>query len=345
MRVLIIDDSAFMRQSLSKLIEAKDGFEIAGTAFDIANANQRIQQLNPDIILMGIGLPESIPDDFSLSQFKSIIKEKNIPIILLTPATKKASETTFYLLEHGATDFIIFPEGDRSSAITAIKEELFSKLIAASKSKPKKLGPTKHISGVTFRSTRKKIVVIASSTGGPQTLEAFLTQLPSNTPAPILIVQHMPPVFTKSLADRLDKLCDIEVREAKEGDELKPGLALLAPGGKHMELKSKITGYQGEISLNDLPPELGVRPNANRLFKSVAPIFKENTIGVVLTGMGNDGTEGSREIKKLGGTIIAEAEDSCIIYGMPKSVIDNRLADVVVDLDKMGVALLQLIDV
>ncbi len=344
-KILIVDDSAFMRQSLSAVIKTDSELTVAGTAFDIPSAVSQIKKLDPDIILLGIGLPECAPQDSYLASFKDILKEKNIPVIVLTPVTKKASETTFDLLENGATDFVIFPEGDRKEAINKISQELITKLKVAVKLKPKKFAPLKKISISAFHPTTKKIVVVASSTGGPQTLEAFLTQLPANIPAPILIVQHMPPIFTNSLAKRLDNLCEIEIREAKDGDEIKQGVALIAPGGYHMELKADLPGYEGAICLNEEPPELGVRPNANRLFKSVAPIFKENTIGIVLTGMGNDGTEGSRAIKSVGGTVIAEAEESCIIYGMPKSVVDNQLADMVVSLDKMGVALLQLLDI
>jgi two-component system chemotaxis response regulator CheB len=155
----------------------------------------------------------------------------------------------------------------------------------------------------------------------------------------------MPAVFTKSLADRLNKVCHIEIVEAKDGDSLKNGVAFIAPGDFHMELIPEAAGHEGTIRLNKEPRELGVRPNANRLFKSVVQIFKENTVAVVLTGMGNDGTEGAREIKKFGGTVVVESEESCVIYGMPKSVVQANLADMVLDLDKMAVGILQLMEI
>src|SRR3989344_321189 len=266
------------------------------------------------------------------------MREWPLPVIMLSSHTE--SGKAIEAIQAGAVDFIVKPTNE----FDTIRDEIIIKIKTAALAR---LARFKQARAQThrFNSTRKKIVIIATSTGGPQTLEALLTELPKNIPASILIVQHMPPYFTKSLAERLNTICQIEVKEAQEGDELKVGTALIAPGGFHMELKAEFLGAEGKIRLNKEPPELGVRPCANKLFKSVAPIFKENTIAVVLTGMGTDGTEGCVDVKKFNGTVIAEAEKSCIIYGMPKSVIERGLVDEIIDIDTMAVALVQLLDV
>ncbi len=336
-KVLVVDDSALMRKILSDNLSSDPEIEVIGTAINGIFAIEKIKLLGPDVVLMDLEMPEMD----GITALKKIMKEWPLPVIILSAHSEKDSSKALDAMKSGAVDFILKPAG---KDINEIKEEIINKIKTAALArlhKFKKVTTRKH----HFISTRKKIIIIGSSTGGPQTLEALLTELPKNIPVSILIVQHMPPMFTKSLAERLDKICEIEVREAQEGDELRNGVALIAPGGFHMELKSDINGFEGTIHLNKEPPELGVRPNINRLFKSVALIFRENTIGVVLTGMGMDGTEGCKIIKAAKGTVVAEAEESCIIYGMPKCVIEAGLADEVVQLDEMAVALVQLVDI
>lgn len=335
-KVLVVDDSALMRKIFSDILNSDPEIEVIATAIDGEAALEKTKRLQPDVVTMDIEMPEMD----GITALKKIMMEHPVPVLMISAFTEKGSQQTLDAMEAGAVDFILKPSGDMDK----IKDEIIAKIKIAAMAhvhKFKKIKTKKQ----SFLSTRKKIIVIGSSTGGPQTLEALLTQLPGNIPAPILIVQHMPPVFTKSLADRLDNLCEIEVREAKQGDELQDGVALLAPGGYHMVLTSDTKGFEGTITLNQEPAELGVRPNIDRLFKSVAKIFRENVVGVILTGMGSDGTEGAKAIKKENGTIVAEAEESCIIFGMPKSVINADLADEVVTIGRMPVALLQLLDI
>lgn len=340
-RVLVVDDSAFMRKVISDLINSGIGLEVCGTARDGKDAIEKVKKLQPDIVTMDIEMPELD----GISALKEIMKFSKVPVIMVSAFTQEGSDRTLEAINNGAIDFVLKPSSLNDENIMSIlKDELISKLNSISKAHVVKY--QKHvIRSQSFNPTRKKILVIGSSTGGPQTLEALLTELPKNIPLPILIVQHMPPFFTKSLADRLNNLCEIEVREARDGDELKNGVALIAPGDFHMILKPLFDGHEGVIRLNQEPKEQGVRPCVNILFKSVAPIFKENTIGVILTGMGCDGTEGAHEIKNYKGTIIAQSEKTSIIYGMPKAVAEAGYVDEVWDIDKIPVGLLQLMEI
>jgi two-component system chemotaxis response regulator CheB len=270
------------------------------------------------------------------------METKPTPVLILSALTKEGSDKTIEALEAGAVDFISKPSGAISMDIVSVKQALIEKVKVASKAKLHRaaLVETKKY---RFNPTRKKVIVIASSTGGPQTLEYLLKEMPRNIPAPILIVQHMPPGFTKSFAERLSTICEIKIKEASDGDRLEDGMVLIAPGGLHMIVEEK--GRDAVVRVVKEPPELGVAPCANKLFRSIAPIFRENTIAVVLTGMGNDGTDGARMIKKVSGTVIAEAEESCIVFGMPKEVINAGLVDEVVPLEKLAVALIQIVDI
>jgi two-component system chemotaxis response regulator CheB len=339
-RVLVVDDSLMMRKMIAEILSSSLGIEVVGQASNGKEAIEMISELNPDVVTMDLEMP--VMD--GITAIKKIMATNPLPIIVLSSGGDNESKKSLEAIEAGAVDFMLKPKADN---INDIKFQLIVKVKTAIHAKLNIIKPKTNeiIKKHDFLSTRKKILVIASSTGGPQTVESILVALPKNIPVPILIVQHMPAGFTNSFAQRLNKICQIEVREAKEGDYLQNGVALIAPGGKHMELFSDIEGYEGEIRLNDLPPELGVRPCANKLFKSVARIFKENTIGLVLTGMGRDGTDGCKEIKKYHGTVISQSEETSIIYGMPKEVVDAGLADMIIDLDLIPVSLIELLDI
>lgn len=342
-RVLVVDDSAFMRKILSDILNSDPDIEVIATAINGKYAVRKAIELHPDVIAMDL----EMPDVNGVEAIKQIMKDDPVPIIAISAHSETESNITFDAMKAGAIDFILKPSGEISIDMTKVQQEIIHKVKMASKAQIRRFKPVLSTpKRYRFSSTSKKIIVIGASMGGPQTLTALLTEIPKNIPSPILIVQHMPPVFTKSFAERLNAVCDIEVREAKDGDIIRDGLALIAPGGFHMELEpNKKDKYKSVIRLNMDPPELGVRPCINKLFISVAKIFKDNTIGVILTGMGNDGTLGSKELKSLNGTVIAEAEESCIIYGMPKEVINSGYADLVLNLNKIAVALVQLVDV
>ncbi len=342
--VLVVDDSAFFRVNLSQVINSDQDLKVISTVKDGDSALEKIKQLCPDVITLDFRLAGIDGKDL----IKRIMQEHPLPIIIVSAFDTIGSEEAITALESGVFDFIEKPKDFRKDELWKIKDELINKIKTAARIGIKKPEPAKKAPmHVKFKPTTKKIVLIASSTGGPQTLERFITEIPGNIPCPILIVQHMPPVFTRSLADRLDSLSQIHVVEATEGDEIMPGTAYIAPGDFHMTLRQLKEGAITKeiISLNQEEREEGVRPCANKLFRSVAPIYKDNTIAIVLTGMGYDGTDGAREIKKYNGLIIAQSEATSIIYGMPKSIVTNDLADEVIDIDKMAVALAQVMDI
>lgn len=336
--VLIVDDSALMRKIISDMLTSDSEIKVMGTAGDGKIALEKIKTLSPDVIVMDVEMPEMD----GITALKKIMDIKPTPVVMLSALTKEGSDKTIEALEAGAIDFITKPSGTISMDIVRVKHALIEKVKVASKAHIQKVA---HVETrkYHFNPTRKKVIVIASSTGGPQTLEYLLKEMPRNIPAPILVVQHMPPGFTKSFAERLSRICEITVREAADGDKLEDGVALIAPGGLHMIVEEK--GNEAVVRIIKDPPELGVAPCANKLFRSIAPIFRENTIAVVLTGMGSDGTDGARMIRNVSGTVIAEAEESCIVFGMPKEVINAGLADEVVTLEKMAVALIQIVDI
>jgi len=335
-RILVVDDSAFMRKILSDILGSDPELSVVGTAKDGNDALKRFRQLAPDIVTLDLNLP----DMAGLDVLRQMLREKPVPVLVISAYA--GSDAAVEAVAAGAVDIIPKPSGEISLDMAKQKSLMIGKIKEVAKAKIKTFEVQKPRSQ-SFSPTLSKVVVIGSSTGGPKTLEALLVSLPRNIPAPILIVQHMPPGFTKSLAERCSKICEIEVREAVDGEAVQKGVALIAPGDYHMELVSR----EGKVyvRLNQEPRELGVRPNVNRLFKSAAAIYGQNTIGIVLTGMGTDGRDGSADIKSMHGTVIAESEETCIIYGMPKAVVDSGLADEVLPLDKIPVALLQLVEI
>ena len=284
---------------------------------------------------------------------------------MLTAVDPKSAERTLNAFEYGAVDFIQKPSGNISLNIMDIADDIRLKVKIASRVDLKKLGfmeehvnsrenaekkqhiPTakapedirkKHFSN-------QKILAIASSTGGPRALEQVIPKLPGNLKVPVVVVQHMPAGFTASLAQRLDMQSQLKVCEAKDGDVLEPGIVYIAPGNYHMEIVQKnINGRTSElVSLNQNPREQGVRPCANILFKSLVPLYGQNILAVILTGMGADGADGAEEIKKAGGKVIAEDERSCVVYGMPKAVVQRGLSDSVVALEKVSEEIVQML--
>jgi two-component system chemotaxis response regulator CheB len=261
---------------------------------------------------------------------------------MLSALTSENAESTVRALEYGAVDFFLKPSTLRPYGETEEDETLINKIKMAAKQDVSGKGTPMPRS--TFKKKPaslqhedfKKLVIIGTSTGGPRALMQLVPSLPKNISAGILIVQHMPPMFTKSLADRLDLASEIHVAEAGEGDEIQRGVALMAPGDFHMVVNEK-----GQIHLTQDPPVLGVRPAADVTMKSVANVYKNSTLGVVLTGMGMDGTEGSLYIKAAGGTILAQDEATSAVFGMPASVINAGRADKVLPINKMAMEIIR----
>ncbi len=341
-KVLVVDDSAFMRKVISEILTSASGIEVIATARNGREAVEKTNTLKPDVITMDIDMPEMD----GLAALKIIMKECPTPVLMVSAHTQTGAEDTLKSFEYGAIDFIAKPGGSISLNLKDSKDEIITKVKAAAQVDVKKMkkNSKKQTSSKPLilkprsKFALRKIVTIGSSTGGPSALEEVITKLPGDLPAPVLVVQHMPPDFTKSLAERLNRISAIEVREAKDGDMIQEGLVLIAPGDYHMELKNvKIGTEQIEmVRLNQRPRELGVRPCANIMIKSVASLHGKTSVSVILTGMGNDGTEGLKAIKSAGGQTIVQDKETSLIYGMPKSAVDAGVADYVVPLGRIA---------
>ena len=325
MRVLVVDDSAFMRKIITNMINSDPQLIVVGTAFDGLDALKKISQLRPDVITLDVNMPRMD----GLTTLKRIMKQHPLPIIMLSAATQEGAETTFTALKLGAVDYIPKPSGQISLDIEKVRNELVDKIKTAAQAKivthePETCSPVR-----IKQKVKEKIITIGASTGGPPALEEILGQLPKNTP-PILIVQHMPSGFTHSFAKRLDRLCSFEIKEAEDGDTINQGQALIAPGGYHMTVTR-----DWRIQLDCGPTEHGVRPAVDPMMRTTAEIYGSETIGVILTGMGRDGASGMKAIKKRGGRTIAQDEATCTVFGMPKVAIQQGSIDKILPLSKI----------
>ncbi len=361
-RVLVVDDSALMRKIISDILNSDPDIKVIDTARNGQIAVEKIEKLRPDVVT----LDHEMPVLDGLGALGYIMSECPTPVIMLSAADERGAELTLNAFEYGAVDFIQKPSGTVSRDIEQIAEEIRTKVKAAAKAQLKNLHfmeehfkiSEKNIAcsettlpacnsskAIHRRIMTKKILAIGSSTGGPRALEKVIPKLPRDLKAAVLVVQHMPAGFTASLAQRLNTQSELEVREAKDGDMIREGVVLIAPGDCHMEVVQKlIDGKTVEvIALNKEPRELGVRPCVNVLFRTLAPIYGPNILSVILTGMGMDGADGVERIKNAGGKAIAEDERSCVVYGMPKGIVDRGLADRVVPLEMIATAIQQLI--
>jgi len=304
--------------------------KIIGTAHDGGEAIQKIQQVHPDVVLMDINMPSMN----GVTATQQILQKQSLPIIVISGETNHNMKDIKKALDAGAIDFI--PKPAEHTSIHTMSDLLLEKVRKAPKTK-------KHFSKskdntIPLASMVENLLVIGSSTGGPQTLTKLIPHLPRDINAGILIVQHMPPVFTKSLAERLDSLSKIEVREAKNGDEIKNGVALIAPGDYHMTVEEKnVLGKQKRfVSLNKKPKIHGVRPAVDVMFSTAADIFQKKVVAVLLTGMGRDGAQSMGAIKAKGGRTIAQDEQTSIIFGMPKAAVELGVVDKVLPLQNIA---------
>ena len=335
-RVLVVDDSTFVRTIVSKALEADPEIEVIGVAVDGIDAIEKTKSLRPDVVTLDVTMPRLD----GLAALRRIMDECPTPVVMLSALTGEQTHATIEALALGAVDFFLKPSQLRRAEDDGFSEDLAGKLKVAaqvnllrlkSRARPRRAPPSaKHAAGRPAP-PMCRMVTVGSSTGGPQALIELITALPGDIPAPLLLVQHMPAGFTRSLAKRLDDSSEMTVREAEPGDAVTPGLALVAPGGYHMTVSKT-----GKIHLNQDPPVRGVRPSVDVTMESVATAYGEAAVAVVLTGMGSDGTRGAAFIKAAGGTVLAEDESTCAVYGMPKSVVDAGYADQVVPLHKMA---------
>jgi two-component system chemotaxis response regulator CheB len=333
-RVLVVDDSAFVRQALSRMLGTEPDIEVVGVAVDGRDGIEKAQTLRPDVITLDIQMPRM----GGLEALERIMASHPVPVLLLSSQTREGADVTLRGLELGAMDFI-----DKSSVqghmnLLSLAEELRAKIRALASVPPERIhaldtraerlaAPERHV-------VRAEVVAIGTSTGGPPALQTIIPRLPEGLGSAILVVQHMPIGFTHSLAERLDARSALRVFEAEDGQPVSSGQVLIAPAGKHMKLRKR--GGAVKIWLDDEPRSSLHRPSADVLMASVAKVYGARSLGVVLTGMGSDGVEGLRAIRSAGGRTLAESEESCVIYGMPKAAVEAGVVDRSVPLGAMA---------
>lgn len=349
--VLVVDDSAFMRKLISDFLSEHERILVVGTARNGADALKKIEELNPDVVTLDVEMPIMN----GLEALKLIMKQCPRPVIMLSSTTKDGAENTILSLQYGAFDFIPKPSGSISLDLYKVKEELKSKVILAKSANIKKvdnrlLQNTTIYSKIDSDVERKtiffdknnqsqSIVCIGTSTGGPRALQHVLTKLPSDLRAPIFIVQHMPPGFTQSLANRLHTISSIVVKEGVDGEVVKNGTAYIAPGGSHMKIVNSGSALMIKIDQSDI--RNGHRPSVDVMFESISELKNYRKIAVIMTGMGSDGSEGLKKMKSSGVVkAISESEATSIVYGMPKSAFATNLVDRVANVDKIADAIL-----
>ncbi|MBN2686166.1 MAG: chemotaxis response regulator protein-glutamate methylesterase [Pontiellaceae bacterium] len=335
-RVLVIDDSAIVRKILERELNNKEGIEVVGTAPDPYVARALIAKLNPDVLTLDIEMPRMD----GLAFLRKLMAAHPMPVVVVSSLGERGGPVALEALELGAVDVVQKPGSSFSVQDTCDElAELIRHAPRAHSIAPRpKIAQSTPRSSTALAQTTHKIIAIGASTGGVQTLQHIFTQLPATTPG-IVVVQHMPPRFTKLFAQRLNTLCAMNIKEAVSGDHVIPGQILIAPGGKHMTVTR--SGAQYQVLLNEDAPVCRQRPSADVLFHSVAKYAGTNAVGAILTGMGNDGADGLLAMKNAGATTFAQDEYSCIVFGMPKEAIKLGAAEHIRPLNEMAKSLLE----
>ncbi len=338
-KVLIVDDSAIVRKIFSEDLSKEPDLEVVGTAPDPFVARDKIVRLKPDIVLLDIEMPRMD----GLTFLKKLMHYHPLPVIIVSSLTPKGSQLALEAMESGAVEVLSKPGGPYSVGDMSL--QLKEKIRVAVRVRMDRVGrkpsdPSPVPAPKILAETTQKVIAIGASTGGTEALKEILIRLPLNIPG-ILIVQHMPALFTRAFAERLNGLCKIEVREAKDGDSVLNGQALIAPGNFHMLLRR--SGARYYVSVKDGPMVHHQRPAVDVLFNSVAQYAGGNAIGVILTGMGADGAQGMRKMKEAGARTIAQDEESCVVFGMPKEAIRLNAVDRVVPLERIPEEIVQMV--
>ena len=336
-KVLVVDDSALMRKLIPAILARDAAIEVVGTAMDGAFALKKIQELRPDVVTLDLEMPRMD----GMETLRLIMKSAPVPVILFSTHSKEGAYSTFKALALGAVDFVAKPQDAAVGHLDAIADQLIEKIKVAKRAAGHRLPPAvvsespvglKKKPGLAVPPNR--IIAIGISTGGPNALQFMLSQLPADFPSSILIVQHMPEGFTEMFARRLDECSALDVHEARSGDLLLAGRVLLCPGNRHMMVRRMPRGEM--VVLNDAAPVNGHRPSVDVLFHSVAQEFGLTGVGVLMTGMGDDGAAGLGAIKAAGGMTIAQSEESCVVSGMPRAAITKGYANRIVPLDGLA---------
>jgi len=333
-RVLIIDDSAYSRQTIKRILEKIPNIEVVGVAFDGQDGMAKILKLKPDVVTLDLEMPKM--DGFTLLRW--ITRETPLPVIIVSAYGDEAN--VFKALELGAADFVVKPTTKASPELEEIENDLMKKVLAITSLRMEKLKKTtsllsspKVISDfIPRRENKIEIVTIGASTGGPTAIQTILTSLPVNFPGAVVISQHMPQGFTKGFAERMNKVSPLRVKEAQHGEPVERGKVLICPGGHHLMLY-KSSGDEVVVNIKKASSQDRYIPSIDIMMSSAARIYKNRTMGIILTGMGSDGMMGMKEIKARGGITIAESEESAVIYGMPKEVISSGAAEKVLPLE------------
>lgn len=347
-KVLVVDDSAFMRSALTRMLSEDPEIEVVGTARDGEEGLEKVQRLDPDLVTLDVDMPRMD----GLMMLERLMKTTPKPVLMVSSMTSEGAEATLRAMELGALDFIPkYQEG--SISLDSLQHDLHAKVKAVARrgrymrksslvksptggvlfTVPRSVAPT--VAPVKRGGhVNRDMVAIGVSTGGPPAVQKVLSALPANFPACILIAQHMPATFTGAFAKRLDAVCQITVKEAATGDKITPGVAYVCPGGKHLRVDMR--GPVPHLSVVTEPASALYKPSANVLMETVGLSLGRRVVGVTMTGMGSDGVEGTKVLKQKGGWVIAQNEASCVVYGMPKAVVDGGLADEVVELDALA---------
>ncbi len=354
-KILVVDDSAFMRKAITMMLESDPAIKVIGTARDGEEGVEKVKLLKPDLVTMDIEMPRMD----GLAALRKIMQENPTPVMMISSLTTDGAQATLDALDMGAVDFIPKQMSYVSLDIVKIKDELLAKikdivrrkhalmtrmrlraaagtpLTPAQRTRPRPpTTPPAPARAITRRHHLVSLVAIGSSTGGPPALQSVIPRLPRNFPVGIVIAQHMPPMFTKSLADRLNGLSQLTVTEAAGGELIEPGMVYLAPGGRHLTVKK--TGARAHVIVSDRPADTLYKPCVDVTFNSVADAFSAHALAVVLTGMGSNGVVGVRNLKARGAKVIAQNEETCVVYGMPRAIIDNKLADHIAGIDNIA---------
>ena len=335
-RVLVVDDSALMRKLIPAILARDSSIEVVGTAMDGAFALKKIEELDPDVVTLDLEMPRMD----GMETLRLIMRRAPLPVILFSTHSKEGGYATLKALALGAVDFLQKPKDAAAGHLDQIADQLIEKIKVAKRASGRKLpAAVVQETPAPKKGTRptlppRRVIAIGISTGGPNALQFVLSQIPADFLSTILVVQHMPEGFTEMFAKRLDECCALEVHEARSGDLLLAGRVLICPGNRHMMVRRMPRGDMAILS--DGPPVNGHRPSADVLFHSVAQEFGLLSVGIIMTGMGDDGAEGLGAIKTAGGMTVAQSEDTCVVSGMPHSAIVKGYANKIIPLDGMS---------
>lgn len=344
-RVLIVDDSAFMRRVIKQMVETDPEIEVVATGRDGKEGVELAMSLAPDVITMDLEMPRMD----GLEATEMIMEKCPTPLIMVSSLTKEGAKATFAALDKGAADYISKNLTTSAFDLMKIQEELISKIKAVAKKKNKLSGlkifkkpEPLVVAKKSFATQKIAFVAIGASTGGPRAIQEVLSHLPGDLDTPFLVAIHMPKAFTGTFAERLNDLCKLNVKEAANHDPIKPGQVLLTPGGSQTRVRKRgISDFYIEIS--DDPQNSIYKPSVDVSMSSVAACYPGRSLGVILTGMGHDGRDGMKHIRDSGGKTLAQNEETCTVYGMPKAVIEAGLADKIVPLDKIAMEIVNMI--